>query len=133
MSSKEEHFQLPSDYYRRVHPFITGLVIFFAWILFPVLVLQPTLLSPFVDDWMIKIAINNHSNLLKFLQIHIWVTFKYSSLFYKISDNFMASCKKRKTCHKTSKTLPISNNLRHKALYICFKTKSRLLKLEMQI
>ncbi len=75
IASKEEHFQLPADYYRRVHPFITGLVIFFAWILFPVLVLRPTLLSPFIDDWMIKIAINNHSNLLKFLQIHIWVIF----------------------------------------------------------
>ena len=72
-----EKFQLPPDYYKRVHPFITALVICFAWILFPVLVLRPSLLSPLVDDWLIKIVVGYHSNLLKFLQIHIWVKLKH--------------------------------------------------------
>ena len=72
--SKGDKFQLPPDYYRKVNPIITALVIFFAWILFPVMVLKPDLLAPIVDDWMIKMALANHSGLLKFVQIHIWVS-----------------------------------------------------------
>ena len=71
--AKDDHFQLAPNYYQAVHPLVTALVIIVAWILFPIMALKPGLLSPLVADWMIDIAVRQHSNLLKFLQIHIWV------------------------------------------------------------
>ena len=84
-ASRNDKFQLPPDYYIKVNPLITAAVIFFAWLLFPVLVLKPSLLSPMVDDWMIKMAVTHHSNLLKFFQIHIWVRFPFFTSSQKCS------------------------------------------------
>merc|ERR1712062_357578 len=66
-------FNLPQDYYVRVHPLMTVAVIAVMWILFPTLAFFPNALDFVVNNTIGDFIEENRYNLVKMFNVQVWL------------------------------------------------------------
>ena len=81
----ENLFNLPPDYYVRVHPGMTVAVIAVMWILFPTLAFFPNALDFVVNDTVGDFIEDNRYNLIKLFNVQVWVII---DIFKEVRNDF---------------------------------------------
>ena len=88
----ENLFNLPPDYYVRVHPGMTVAVIAVMWILFPTLAFFPNALDFVVNDTVGDFIEDNRYNLIKLFNVQVWVII---NVFFLSPERFFKSLAER--------------------------------------
>ena len=76
----EEHFFLPGDYYRRVHPLIGFAMVTSLWVVLPIMAFFPNAFDFLWTDRIGDFIERNHFNLIKAFNFFLWVSISHINL-----------------------------------------------------